>query len=78
VLSQEQDDGLEHVVAYASRALSTAERRYSATHKELLAVVVFLHHFWLYLLGQRFRLRTDHHSLLWLKSFREPKGQVAH
>ena len=72
MLSQEQDDGLEHVVAYASRALSTAERRYSATHKELLAVVVFMP-FLALIDGERF---TDHHSLLWLKSFREPKGQV--
>ena len=52
VLSQEHDDGLEHVVAYASRALSKAERKYSVTRKELLAVVSFLHHFRPYLLGR--------------------------
>ena len=45
VLSQEHDDGLEHVVAYASRALSKVERGYTVTCKELLAVVSFLHHF---------------------------------
>ena len=78
VLSQEHDDGLEHVVAYASRVLSKAERRYSVTRKEMLAVVSFLHHFRSYLLGRRFMLRTDHGSLLWLKSFKEPEGQLAH
>lgn len=31
VLSQEQDDGLEKVVAYASQSLSKAERWYSIT-----------------------------------------------
>lgn len=77
VLSQKLDDGLEHVVSYASRALSKAERRYSVTRKELLAVVTFLRHFRPYLLGRRFKLRTDHSSLLWLRSFKEPEGQLA-
>ena len=77
VLSQEHDDGFEHVVAYASRALSKAERKYSVTRKELLAVVSFLHYFRPYLLGRRFKLRTDHSSLLWLKRFKEPDGQLA-
>ena len=77
VLSQQHDDGLEHVVAYASRVLSKAERRYSVTRKEMLAVVSFLHHFRPYLLGRRFKLRTDHGSLLWLRSFKEPEGQLA-
>ena len=34
-------------------------------------------HFRYYLLGRKFRLRTDHHSLVWLMSFKEPQGQVA-
>ena len=30
-----------------------------------------------YLYGRRFLLRTDHASLTWLLSFKEPEGQVA-
>ncbi|GAA48974.1 pro-Pol polyprotein, partial [Clonorchis sinensis] len=43
----------------------------------MLALVYFLHHFRPYLLGKHFLVRTDHHSLQWLQSFRDPDGQVA-
>ena len=43
-----------------SRVLSKAERRYSATRKEMLAVVSFLHRFRPYLLSRQFTLRIDH------------------
>ena len=76
VLSQEYD-GKERVVSYASRVLSKAEKRYSTTRKELLAVVTFVKYFRAYLLGRHFTLRTDHGSLQWLYNFREPEGQTA-
>ena len=63
--------------AYASRSLTKAERRYSVTRQELLAVVTFMHHFRHYLLGKHFVLRTDHSSLKWLQSFKKPQGQFA-
>ena len=44
VLSQIQG-GKEKVIAFASRTLNKAERRYSVTRKELLAVVTYIHHF---------------------------------
>ena len=77
VLSQTQDDGQERVIAYGSRVLSKAERRYCVTRRELLAVVYFLQHFRPYLLGRHFTLRSDHGSLTWLRNFREPEGQLA-
>ena len=77
VLSQVDDQGREHVVAYGSRVLSKPERQYCVTRRELLAVVTFTHHLRPYLLGRRFLLRTDHGALLWLQNFREPEGQLA-
>jgi hypothetical protein len=44
VLSQQQD-GVESVIAYASRSLDKRERNYCVTHKELLAVVHFMNYF---------------------------------
>ena len=76
VLSQEVE-GCERVVAFASRVMNKAERKYSVTRKELLAVVTFTKHFRSYLLGRRFVLRTDHSALQWLYSFKEPEGQTA-
>ena len=51
VLSQLDDEGREWVVAYGSRTLSKAERRYCVTLTELLAVVVFTQQYRPYLAG---------------------------
>lgn len=77
VLAQCDEDGHERVVAFASRTLSKAERRYCVIRRELLAVVVFTQHFRPYLLGLEFVLHTDHGSLTWLQSFKELEGQIA-
>ena len=75
VLSQVYE-GTERVVAYTSRSLTKVERKYCVTRKELLAVVVFIKQFRPYLLGQSFKLRTDHGSLTWLQNFKDPYGQL--
>ncbi|KAL5479795.1 hypothetical protein EMCRGX_G023373 [Ephydatia muelleri] len=77
VLSQISSLGQEQVVAYGSRLLSKAERNYSVTRRELLAVVTFTRLFRPYLLGRRFTVRTDHSSLQWIQNFKEPEGQLA-
>ena len=76
VLSQEHE-GAERIVAHASRSLTKAEKKYGVMRKELLAVVVFTKQFRPYLLGQSFKLQTDHGSLTWLQNFRDPCGQPA-
>lgn len=77
VLSQKQPDGTERVLAYGSRALHCHERNYYATRLEMLALVDFIDPFRYYLLGRNFLVRTDHHALKWLMSFKQPEGQVA-
>jgi len=62
VISQVQD-GSEQVVSYFSKSLSKAERNYCVTRQELLAIVKTLVHFYGYLYGQEFHLRTDHSAL---------------
>ena len=76
VLSQMQD-GQERVLSYASKKLDVHQTRYSTTRKELLAVITFITQFRHYLLGRKFLLRTDHGSLRWLFSFKDPQGQIA-
>ena len=63
VLSQTQDDGTRHPIAFASRALSPAERNYGITELETLAVVWAVSHFRTYLYGQEVVVYTDHSSV---------------
>ena len=74
-LTQKDSLGQEHVISYASRSLSTREKRYAATENEALAVVFATDNFCAYLLGRPFTLVTDHNALRWLHSV-EPKGRI--
>ena len=51
------------IVAYASRALSPVEKRYSQTEKEALSIVWAVEHFHLFIYGKPFKLITDHKPL---------------
>ena len=60
-----------------SPAFSTAHKGTTAPRGELLAVITSLQHFRHYLLGNKVILRTDHHSLKWLRTFKRPEGILA-
>ncbi len=64
-LHQDQPTGDRLLIGYWSRSLTSAERNYSTTDKECLAVgwsVLLLRP---YLEGVQFTVRTDHHALRW-------------
>ena len=76
VLSQRQD-GVERVIGYSSQTLNRAEKNYSTTRKELLAIVYGLKQYKQYLLGRQFLIRTDHSALQWLRRTADPVAQEA-
>lgn len=77
VLFQLDNKGLKHPVAYASRTLNVHKRNYTVTERKCLAVIYACKQFWVYIHGVRFTVVTDHVSLAWLQSLKEPEGQLA-
>ena len=76
VLSQKDKVGQERPVAYFSQRLSKAEKNYSVTEIELLAVVKSIQHFQIYLLGTHFVLQTDHKALTYLDRFQNANKRL--
>ena len=76
-LLQAQPDGALHPIGYWSRSLTPAEKNYSSTEKECLALVWAVQYLRPYLEGQRFTIRTDHDALKWLMNLRDPRGRLA-
>jgi hypothetical protein len=76
ILSQ-RVNGQFRPVAYWSKTLNSAQRNYSASERELLALVEAFKHFRQYLLGKRFVAVTDHQALTWLSKLKEPAPRLA-
>jgi hypothetical protein len=75
VLYQQQPDGSEKVIQYASRTLSDGERKWHTTEKEALAIIWACEKFAPYLIGPKFKVISDHASLQWLWNYK--KGRLA-
>ena len=76
-LFQEQASGTRHPVGYWSRGLTSAERNYSTTEKECLAIVWAILQLRPYLEGKHFIIRTDHNSLRWVLNLADAQGRLA-
>ena len=63
VLTQQDDKGNFQPVAYCGRSLTPAEKNYSISRLELLAMVYSIQYFKVYLLASRFHVYTDHSAL---------------
>ena len=69
VLSQKQEDGQFHLVAYGSWVLTTHEKNYHSTKLEFLALKwAITEHFKEYLLYQHFLVKTDNNPLTYIMS----------
>uniref|UniRef100_A0A672G681 Reverse transcriptase RNase H-like domain-containing protein n=1 Tax=Salarias fasciatus TaxID=181472 RepID=A0A672G681_SALFA len=78
ILYQLNKEGERRTIAYASRALSDVEKRYSQTEREALAIVWSCEHFHLYLFGHSFTLVTDHKALevIWNNPRSKPPARI--
>ena len=63
VLSHIMEDGNEKPVAFASRSLTPAERRYAQLDKEALAIIFGVSKFHQFLYGRHFTIMSDHKPL---------------
>ena len=77
VLAQLDDEGHEHVIAYASRSLVGAERNYAATEIECLASIWAMKYFRPYIYLSEFTLVTDHSALQWMMNNPNPNKRMS-
>src|SRR5258707_671825 len=69
VLSQQQEDGLFHLVGFMSKSFSDMEHNYQIHDKEMLAIMCALEEWRHFLEGsdQKFKIHTDHKNLSYFR-----------
>ncbi|XP_059221616.1 uncharacterized protein LOC131996179 [Stomoxys calcitrans] len=77
VLAQVDNAGNERPIAFMSQKLNKAQRNYTTTELECLAVVLAVKKFRAYIEGQEFKVVTDHASLKWLMRQTDLSGRLA-
>ena len=75
-LTQNDDNGLAHPIAYAGRAIRKNEANWSVGELELLAILQGCRHFHVYLANRPFKVLCDHISLKYIDSLRLETGRL--
>ncbi|WJZ87566.1 hypothetical protein VitviT2T_006936 [Vitis vinifera] len=76
VVLGQREDGKPYVIYYASKTLNEAQRNYTTTEKELLAVVFALDKFRAYLVGSFIIVFTNHSALKYLLTTQDAKARL--
>ena len=76
VLSQMDENNQLRPIAYYSRKLSKSEQNYSASEKEMLAIVNAIEHYKEFLYGTEFTVITDHQPLKWINTVKNPAPRL--
>jgi len=76
ILAQKGDDEKIHPVAYASWLFNSAQVNYSATERELLAIVMAVRKWRPFIIGSKFLVETDHKALEGYKTLNDPFGKI--
>lgn len=69
-LYQLDEDRLHQVISFCSKGFSEAEKRWSVSEQEMWAIIYCLKKFETYVRGAKLIIRTDHHSLTFLRSWK--------
>ena len=77
VLLQDQPDGSRLPITYFSKSLSSAQKNYSVSERELLAIVLTIEHNKHYFFAKEFLILSDHQPIKWLMSCKNPASRLA-
>lgn len=76
VLSQVDDQGFHRPLNFQSTLFNAAEKNYSTTEKECLAIIWAIKTYRHYLLSTHFFIYTDHKALVWLKDHADTTSRL--
>ena len=80
MLTQSSDDEIQHPVAYFSKKLNEAQKKYSTIEKETLALILALNHFEVYLSGATdpIKIYTDRNPLNFINKYKTKNQRLMH